>query len=87
MVESVFSFLLTISPFACLLCVYMLVFLSPKKPKKGLGVNELSVGDKVVTAGGIVGYIAKINQKTVILENYDGSLLEIHTSAVHEKTT
>ena len=87
MVEDVFSIIVSISPFVCLLGVYLLLFLSPNKAKKGLNVNELSPGDKVITTGGIVGYIAKINHKTVILENYDGTLLEIHHTAVREKIT
>ena len=86
MVEDVFSFVVAIAPFACLLGAYLLLFLSPNKAKKALHINELSPGDKVITTGGIVGYIAKINQKTVILENYDGTLLEIHHTDVREKS-
>lgn len=85
MIDYVFSAFVGIAPFACLLIIYALLFISPNRSQKSLNIKELNVGDKVITTGGIVGHIAKINQKSIVLENYDGSLIEITDSAVREK--
>jgi|GEM_PF-2955552 len=85
MIEHAFSAFVGIAPFVCLVMIYALLFISPKKPQKSLAAKELNIGDKVITTGGVVGHIAKINPKTIILENYDGSLIEIADTAVREK--
>ncbi len=87
MIESILSVIVSIAPFVALVAVYFLLLKAPEETHKPSIIKELHIGDKVITTGGIVGYIAKINIATVILENYDGSLIEVHHSAIAKKST
>lgn len=83
--DSWVSILITILPFCCLLAVYALLFTPSKNKTEQALAAHLKIGDRVVTKGGVVGYIAKINEQSIILENYDGSLVELRPDAISEK--
>lgn len=55
-----------------------------KKDREDRAMREsLKVGDEIMTIGGIVGKITKINERTVVLTTADRFKLEIVKSAVN----
>ncbi len=78
--------ILLIAAFA--LFFYFILFRPERKRRKALEAqrNAMKVGDKV-TAMGLVGTLDKIEDKTVILKNVDGSKIEILKMAITEVQT
>ena len=64
---------------------YFIVLRPERKRRKKMEArrNSLQKGDKV-TAMGIIGTVAKINDDTVILKLYDGAKMEVVKAAVTE---
>ena len=85
MTDSWVSIVITLLPFCCLLAVYLLLFTPSKNRAAHVPATDVKIGDRVATKGGVVGYIAQINEHSIILENYDGSLVELRQDAILEK--
>ena len=62
---------------------YFILWRPEQKRRKALAKQRSSMkqGDRA-TAMGIIGTIAKIQEKTVILKMYDGSKIEVLTAAI-----
>ncbi|MCB1113759.1 MAG: preprotein translocase subunit YajC [Chlamydiia bacterium] len=67
------------------LLFYFILFRPEQKRRKEMEKirSELKVGDKVNVIG-IIGFIAKIEEETLIVRMYDGSKLEFVKGAVSE---
>jgi preprotein translocase YajC subunit len=84
MTDSFIAFFVTIAPFVALGASYFLLLL-----RKDNSINtrrdDFAPGERVLTTSGIVGYISKFEGDFVILEMYDGSLIEVHATALAKK--
>jgi preprotein translocase subunit YajC len=72
-------------PFALILGIfYFLILLPMKKRQKKVQEfqNTLSVGDRIVTTGGIYGQVTKLNEKTVKVQIADKVHIEIARAAI-----
>jgi len=72
-------------PFALILGIFYFLILQPMK-KRQKKIQEfqttLSVGDRVVTTGGIYGQVTKLNEKTVQIQIADKVRIEIARAAI-----
>ena len=72
-------------PFALILGIFYFLILMPMK-KRQKKVQEfqssLSVGDRIVTTGGIYGQVTKLNEKTVQVQIADKVRIEIARAAI-----
>lgn len=84
MFDAILPELIAILPFALLAMIYLLVLHTPEGNKFNALSGKLKSGIRVSTKSGIIGYVAKINDKTFILETYDGALIEMHINAITE---
>jgi preprotein translocase subunit YajC len=75
-------------PFALILGIFYFLILMPMR-KRQKKVQEfqsaLSVGDRIVTTGGIYGQITKLNEKTVQIQIADKVRIEIARAAIGGK--
>ena len=83
MIEKIIAPLVTIIPFLALATCYLLLLYFP--PKKAHNLLKLNIGDKILTYGGIIGYVAKIEHDSIILELFDGSLIQVHPDFITKK--
>lgn len=62
---------------------YLILWRPEQKKRKALEGqrNGLAKGDRVV-AMGIIGYVAKVGEQTVILRMYDGAKIEVLKGAI-----
>jgi preprotein translocase subunit YajC len=75
-------------PFLLLFGVMYLVLILPQQKKekqRGVMLKGLKVGDKIVTASGIVGVVVSIREHHVTLRSED-TKLELLKSAIQEVT-
>ncbi|MBM3894684.1 preprotein translocase subunit YajC [Candidatus Dependentiae bacterium] len=86
MVDSIISFFVTVTPFIALAISYTLL-IKDKNSQISSQQNDFALGERIITTSGIVGYISKKEGDFVILEMYDGSLIEIHKTALDKKCT
>ena len=73
-------------PFILIIVVmYFLLFRSQQKKNKErqLMLNSMRVGDKVLTAGGIIGTIAAIKEKTMTIKVAENVKVEVMRSSVN----
>ena len=79
------SSLMSMLPLVLMFVVLYFVMIRPqmKKQKEHKAmIDALAKGDEVVTGGGILGKVAKINDNTVSLEVAAGVEIQIQRSAV-----
>lgn len=77
--------LVTLLPFALILAIFYFIILLPmrKRQKKVDEFQEnLKVGDKVVTTGGIYGVVAKMGEKSVHIQVADKVRIEMSRAAI-----
>ena len=85
--------LVSFGPFILIIIVmYFLLFRSQQKKAKErrLMLDAVRAGDKVVTAGGIIGTVASVKEKTLSLKIAENVKVEVNRasiSGVLEKTT
>lgn len=76
---------LQLVPFALILGIFYFVILMPMKRKQKKGqefLENLKVGDRVITTGGIHGQITRLGQNSVQLQIADKVRIEIAKSAI-----
>ena len=66
---------------------YFVIWLPTQKRQKKIQEfqSSLSVGDKIVTTGGIYGLVTKLNEKTVQIQIADKVRIEIARAAIGGK--
>lgn len=65
--------------------VFYLLLIRPQQKKQRQlqeTIAQLKAGDKVVTTGGIVGIITKVNETSFLIRSAEKTILEIARSAV-----
>jgi preprotein translocase subunit YajC len=65
--------------FGMLALMYFILFLPEKRRRKKLeqAISALKQGDKVVTSGGIIGFVDFVGEKTIHLKTLKDTKLEI----------
>jgi preprotein translocase subunit YajC len=87
-VSTSFNFLQILSqllPFILIALIFYLFIIRPQnQQRKQLAemINNLKIGDKVITKGGIIGKIYQVQENTLILEMFDGTKAEFLKHAV-----
>jgi preprotein translocase subunit YajC len=87
-VSTSYNFLQILSqllPFILIALIFYLFIIRPQnQQRKQLAdmINNLKIGDKVITKGGIIGKIYQIQENTLILEMFDGTKAEFLKHAV-----
>lgn len=83
------NLLATIGPFILMFVVFYFILILPEKKRKkkyDSMLNELKVNEKVITRGGIVGRIVKINEETIVIEtSADRTKIELTKQGVSSK--
>ena len=72
-------------PFALIFAVFYLLLIRPQKKKeqqRRAMLDRIAKGDKVVTIGGIIGEIASLTDREVVLRLEDNTKIRITRSAV-----
>jgi preprotein translocase subunit YajC len=71
------------------LAFYFLIILPQRRRQKELQelINNLKVGDRVITSGGIIGTIASMKDQSLIIKSGEKAMLEISRSSVTGKHT
>ena len=78
--------LVSFGPFILIIVVmYFLLFRSQQKKAKQrrLMLDAIKTGDKIVTAGGIIGTVSSVKEKTVLLKIADNVKVEINRASVN----
>ena len=90
-VNTTSAMLLQLVPFAIALVLLYFILLRPqqKREKEAQAMREnVSVGDEVCTAGGIVGIVLKVEDDTIVLETgAERNKIRIKKWAIHENIT
>ncbi len=77
--------LISFGPFILIIVVmYFLLFRSQQKKNKERKnmLDSVTAGDKILTAGGIIGTVAKIEEKSILLKVADNVKIEVSRTAV-----
>ncbi|MCK4499971.1 preprotein translocase subunit YajC [Candidatus Babeliales bacterium] len=61
---------------------YFLIYLPQKAFDKIISLSQLKIGNKIVTRGGLVGIVHHKLAKTILVQLYDGSLIEIEQDSI-----
>jgi preprotein translocase subunit YajC len=72
-------------PFALVLAIFYFIILLPMKRKQQKiqeFLNNLKVGDRVITTGGIYGQVAKLGDQSVQLQVAEKIRIEVAKSAI-----
>lgn len=89
MSTTMINLLATIGPFILMFVVFYFILILPEKKRKKKYdemLNELKVNEKVITRGGIVGRIVKINDETIVIEtSSDRTKIELTKQGVSSK--
>ena len=89
MSTTMINLLATIGPFILMFVVFYFILILPEKKRKKKYdemLNELKVNEKVITRGGIVGRIIKINEETIVIEtSSDRTKIELTKQGVSSK--
>lgn len=76
----------TIGPFILMFIVFYFILIVPEKKRKkkyNAMLDELQANDKIITRGGIIGKIVKVNDDSVVIEtSSDRTKLEITKQAI-----
>lgn len=87
--EMLLQLLYTVGPFILMFVVFYFILIVPEKKRKkqyDSMLNELKVNDKVLTRGGIVGRIVKINDENIVIEtSSDRTKLEVTKQGISSK--
>lgn len=83
------EFLITLIPFIFMFVIFYFILILPEKKRKkkyeGM-LNELKVNDRVITRGGIIGRIVKINEENVVIEtSSDRTKIELTKQGISTK--
>lgn len=65
------AILTNIVPFIVVFVIFYFLLILPEKKRKkkyNLMLNELNVGDEIMTRGGIIGRISKLDEENVVIE-------------------
>ncbi len=85
------EYLNTIWPFLLIIAIFYFLMIRPEnKKKKQLTQmrNELNVGDRVITIGGLVGVVVSSKEDSLVIEvGADRVRLEVMRWSVSTKTT
>ncbi|NLC07836.1 MAG: preprotein translocase subunit YajC [Syntrophomonadaceae bacterium] len=76
------TFLLYLVGFLALMWFLMIAPQRKKEKERRRMLDNLAVNDRVVTIGGIYGYIDEIREETVVLEIADGVAIEVLKNAI-----
>ena len=83
------NLLATIGPFVLMFVVFYFILIRPENKRKKRYeemLNELKVNEKIITRGGIVGRIIKINDETLVIESSsDRTKIEVTRQGVSSK--
>lgn len=83
------NLLATIGPFILMFVVFYFILILPEKKRKKKYdemLNELKVNEKVITRGGIVGRIIKVNDETIVIEtSADRTKIELTKQGISSK--
>lgn len=83
------NLLATIGPFILMFVVFYFILILPEKKRKKKYdemLNELKVNEKVITRGGIVGRIIKVNDETIVIEtSADRTKVELTKQGISSK--
>jgi len=77
----------TIAPLLLMFVLFYFLLIRPQqKRQKAVQTmqNELQKGDKVVTIGGLHGFIDAIDENTIVIKCGDGSRLTYDRAAIRE---
>ncbi|HJO93088.1 MAG TPA: preprotein translocase subunit YajC [Victivallales bacterium] len=77
--------LVSFGPFILIIIVmYFLLFRSQQKKakKRQQMLNEIKAGDKVVTAGGLIGTVSTIKDKTALVKIADNVKVEVSRGSI-----
>ena len=81
------DFIATIAPLLLMFVLFYFLLIRPQqKRQKAVQTmqNELQKGDKVVTIGGLHGFIDAIDENTIVIKCGDGSRLTYDRAAIRE---
>lgn len=85
------AMLIQLVPFAIALVLLYFILLRPqqKREKQAQAMREnVTIGDEVCTAGGIVGIVLKVEEDTIVLETgAERNRIRIKKWAIHENIT
>ncbi len=79
------SFLIQLLPLILLGIIFYFFIIKPQQQRKQKHeemIRNLKINNKVLTTGGIIGEVEKINSNTIILKTYDGGKIEIIKNAI-----
>jgi preprotein translocase subunit YajC len=80
----------TLGPLILMFALFYFLLIRPQQKKQKAVQNmqsELSKGDRVVTIGGLHGFIDAIDEDTVVIKCGDGSRLTYDRNAIREVTS
>lgn len=80
-----FAFLIQILPLILIGVIFYFFIIKPQNRQRQLlkdMINNLKIGDRVITKGGIIGKISVSLENSFIIELYDGSKIEILKNAI-----
>lgn len=83
------EFLVTLIPLIFMFVIFYFILILPEKKRKkkyeGM-LNELKVNDRVITRGGIIGRIVKINEENIVIEtSSDRTKIELTRQGISTK--
>lgn len=76
-------------PFVLILAIFYFVLIRPQikaKKEQEILISSAKTGDRVITTGGIVGTIANVKDKTVLVKVADNVKIEVLKSALSSIT-
>jgi preprotein translocase subunit YajC len=79
----------TLGPLVLMFALFYFLLIRPQQKKQKAVANmqsELKKGDKVVTIGGLHGFVDAIDEGTVVIKCGDGSRLTYDRNAIREVT-
>ena len=76
------TFLLYLVGFLALMWFLMIAPQRKKEKERRRMLDNLAVNDRVVTIGGVYGYIDEIREETLVLEIADGVVIEVLKNAI-----
>lgn len=79
----------TAGPLILMFALFYFLLIRPQQKKQkavNLMQNELKKGDKIVTIGGLHGFVDSLDEGTVVIKCGDGSHLTYDRNAIREVT-
>lgn len=84
---NIFGLIYTCVPFIFIIAIFWFMLVRPEKKRQKIYsamIQDLKVNDKIITKGGIIGIIIKINGEELIIES-ERTKLKIMRKAVSSK--